>query len=66
MNSVSMNENPISTNKYDDSSIKILAMNCAGLKSHFDDVRHDHKLKKSDAMLLLETSLSQDENKKEL
>jgi hypothetical protein len=62
MNKVSINENPSPWNKESDTSLKIVSLNCAGLKAHFEDIRTDERLQKADIMHLVETSLMTEED----
>ena len=62
MNKVSLNENPGAWVKPDENAIKIVSLNCAGLRAHFEDIKSDERLKKADIMHLLETSLAVDED----
>ena len=39
MNRVSINENPDTWNKEDINTLKIISLNCAGLKAHFEDIK---------------------------
>ena len=43
-------------------SFKIASLNCAGLKSHIDDINGDDKLLKGDCLLFQETSLNNGES----
>ena len=61
MNKVSLNHNPSPWNKTMENSVKILSMNCAGLKPHYDDVKNDAKIKRADMIYLVETSLSEED-----
>ena len=65
MNKVSINANPGPWSKKDENSVKIVSMNCAGLRAHFDDIITDDKLMKADIMHFLETSLVEEENEHE-
>ena len=61
MNMVSFNNNPSPWYKKSDRSLKIVSLNCAGLKAHYQDVKNDKRLMKADLISLLETSLESDE-----
>ena len=43
-------------------TFKIASLNCAGLKSHIDDITGDDKLLKGDCLLFQETSLNNGES----
>ena len=62
MNKVSLNNNPSPWNKTMENSVKILSMNCAGLKPHYDDLKNDAKIKRADVIYLVETSLSEEDD----
>ena len=62
MNRVSINNNPDSWNKEMDNAIKIVSLNCAGLKAHFQDIKTDNRLQKADIIHLVETSISEEED----
>ena len=62
MNKVSLNQNPSPWNKTMENAIKILSMNCAGLKPHYDDLKNDSKIKRADMIILVETSLAKEED----
>ena len=57
----SMNKNPSSWEKNDDTSIKILSLNCQSLKHKIPHIRDDLLLIKSDVICLSETWLLSDE-----
>ena len=60
---VSLNENPTPWLKIDKKSIKIVSLNCAGLKPHFVDILADENLLQGDVIHLIETSIdAADEN----
>ena len=65
MNRVSINENPDSWNKEDINTIKIISLNCAGLKSHFEDIKIDQRVLKADIIHLVEISLTPDDKDNE-
>ena len=46
MNRVSINENPDPWSKEEDNTLKIVSLNCAGLKAHFHDIQTDDRLRK--------------------
>ena len=62
MNRISINNNPDSWNKEMDNALKVVSLNCAGLKSHFQDIKTDHRLQKADIIHLIETSISEEED----
>ena len=62
MNMVSINKNPSPWNKETNNTLKIVSLNCAGLKAHFQDIKTDNRLKKADIIHLIETSISQEED----
>ena len=55
MNRVSINENPDPWRKETDNTLKIISLNCAGLKAHFQDIQTDDRMKKADIIHLVET-----------
>ena len=65
MNKVSINQNPSPWSKNMDNSIKILSLNCAGLKAHYDDIKNDKKIMKADIIHLNETSLDEEDDEKD-
>ena len=65
MNLISINNNPSPWHKDDENTLKIVALNCAGLKHHYHDVECDHKLKKAHLISLLETSLLSCDNEED-
>ena len=62
MNRVSINNNPDPWSKGLDNAIKIVSLNCAGLKAHIQDIRTDDRLQKADIMHFIEISLHEDED----
>ena len=62
MNRVSINENPDPWNKEDLNTIQIISLNCAGLKSHFQDIKIDQRVLKADIIHLVEISLTDDDS----
>ena len=66
MNKISINENPEPWNKVDDLTVKIVSLNCAGLRAHFEDIKADEKLLNADIIHLSETSLCMEDDDKEL
>ena len=62
MNRVSINENPDPWSKKTDNTLKIVSLNCAGLKAHFQDIQTDDRLNKADIIHLVETSLNEEED----
>ena len=61
MNRVSINENPGPWSRADDNALKILSLNCAGLRAHFQDIETDEHLQKADIIHLVETSLAEED-----
>ena len=59
MNRRSMNQNPTNWDNNESESLKICSLNCARLKPHFEDIKSDHTLKKSDIIHLQETWLEE-------
>ena len=60
--SISMNENPTSWQQNgNQDTIKVVSLNCAGLKPHYEDIRSDETIKQGDIIYLVETSLEKDE-----
>merc|ERR1711954_191896 len=57
----SINENPTPWLKANQDSIKVVSLNCAGLKPHFIDIQVDEHLLKADVIHLVETSLDKNE-----
>ena len=57
MNSVAVNNNPGPWKKNVKGTIKIVFMNCAGIKPHFEDIKIDVQLRHANMIQLLETSL---------
>ena len=57
MNRVSINENPSAWNQNTPNNLKILSMNCAGLKSHYEEIKRDYRVTKADIIHLAEISL---------
>ena len=65
MNKVSINENPSPWSKDTEDTLKVVSLNCAGLKPHFKDIETDHQLLKGDIIHLLESALTaEDEEEK--
>jgi len=52
MNSISFNQNPSLWDNKDIKALKILSLNCAGLKAHFKDIVADGKMNKADIIHL--------------
>ena len=65
MNKVSINENPDSWSKDTENTLKIVSLNCAGLKAHFQDIKNDNKLLKADIINLIETSITEEDDENE-
>merc|ERR1712240_681045 len=57
----SINENPTPWLKTNEDSIKVVSLNCAGLKPHFVDIQADEHRLKADVIHLVETSLNENE-----
>ena len=57
MNLISMNSNPCLWQKEDEYTLKVVTLNCAGIKPHYQDIECDQKLKRADLICLIETSL---------
>ena len=68
MNSLSINENPNHwwKSKENDDVLKVVSLNCAGLRSHFADIITDHTLLQADVIHLIETSLQPEDDEKDL
>ena len=64
----SINENPNHwwKSKENDDVLKVVSLNCAGLKSHFADIITDHTLLQADIIHLIETSLQPEDDEKNL
>ena len=62
MNRVSINENPNPWSKEDENALKIVSLNCAGLKAHFQDIENDERLLKANIIHLVESSLTEDDD----
>jgi exonuclease III len=65
MNRVSINENPDPWSKKSENTLKIVSLNCSGLKAHFQDIKTDDRLLKADIIHLVECSLTDEDNKDE-
>ena len=65
MNKVSWNENLGHWEKHDPNALKIVSLNCAGIRVHFEDIQSDYKLRKADIINLQEISLAENENENE-
>ena len=65
MNRVSINENPEPWSKKAENTLKIVSLNCSGLKAHFQDIKTDDRLLKADIIHLVECSLTDKDNKDE-
>ena len=65
MNKVSINANPNSWEKEDNKILKIISLNCAGLKAHYDDIRIDQRVLKADIIHLVEISLTDEEDEQQ-
>ena len=62
MNMVSINRNPSPWRKETENTLKIVSLNCAGLKAHFQDIKMDDRLQKGHIIHLVETSLTEDDD----
>ena len=62
MNRVSINENPSAWNQNTPNTLKILSMNCAGLKSHYEEIKRDYRVTKADIIHLAEISLEESDS----
>jgi hypothetical protein len=58
---ISMNANPSPWHKNSNNSLKVVSLNCAGLKAHFRDIGTDNMILKGDIIHLIETSLEDNE-----
>ena len=58
LDSISINRNPSLWTRKPNATINILALNCAGLKPHFDDIKVDDKVLNGDIIHFSETSLT--------
>ena len=54
---MSINNNPTPWDSIGKHEIKVITINCAGLKAHMDDIKTDDKLLKADVIHVVETSL---------
>ena len=61
LQNISMNKNPSPWDAPDDHSLKVMTVNCAGLKAHIEDIKTDAKIMKADMIQLIETSLDENE-----
>ena len=57
LKAISINENPTEWNRQTENTIKVVSLNCAGLKAHTMDILADDTLKEADIIHLIETSL---------
>ena len=55
---ISFNRNPSLWIRKPETSINVAALNCAGLRAHFPDIRADSKMLYGDIVHLVETSLT--------
>ena len=62
MNRVSINENPDLWSKKSENTLKIVSLNCSGLKAHFQDIQTDDRLQKANIIHLVECSLTEEDN----
>ena len=60
LNRISKNRNPSEWEKEDTRNLKIYSLNCRSLKKHYEDMKSDEVLLKSDIILLQETWLDND------
>ena len=58
---ISINNNPTPWESIGDNKIKVITINCAGLKAHMNDIQTDDKLLKADIIHLVEISLDENE-----
>ena len=58
---ISMNSNPSPWQSIDKRDVKVLSLNCAGLRAHFKDIERDVMILKADIIHLIETSLEEGE-----
>ena len=65
MDLISMNNNPSPWYKEEDNTIKVVTLNCAGIRHHFPDIECDNRLKKAHLISLLETSLLSNDNEED-
>ena len=65
MDNISINQNPDPWSKEDDNTLKIVSLNCAGLKTHFQDIKTDQRLLKAHMIHLLETSVTDKDEEEE-
>ena len=63
---ISKNRNPTNWEIHDPDTIKISSLNCRSLTKHFDDIKSDHLLLKSDLIALQETWIYDDIATKDL
>ena len=61
LDAISINRNPTPWHRPTDNTIKVVSLNCAGLKAHFIDIQADGKILEAD---ILETSLDENEGNK--
>ena len=66
MNKISINKNPEPWSKEDENALKIVSLNCAGLKVHFQDIKTDQRLLKAHMIHLVETSITEDDDEEQL
>ena len=62
MNKISINENPDPWSKKSENTLKIVSLNCSGLKAHFQDIKTDDRLQKANIIHLVECSLTEEDN----
>ena len=62
MNKISINANPGLWGKKEETVVKVVSLNCAGLKPHFPDLKSDDHLLKANIIHLLKTSMNEDDN----
>ena len=57
-----MNKNPTPWHKEGSKdTIKVVSLNCAGLKPHYEDILYDEAVQRGDIIHLIETSLEKNE-----
>merc|ERR1711954_167816 len=66
LDNISLNKNQTPWEREDNKSIKISSLNCRSLKKHYEDIRTDNLLLKSDLITLQETWLDNDEMREDL
>ena len=62
---MSINENPDQWHEENINTLKIILLNCAGLKAHYEDIKIDQRVLKADIIHLVEISLTDKDNDQE-